>query len=332
MTAKFNPLISIIVPVYNVSQFIENCVISIIKQSYQNIEIILVDDGSTDNSLGICKKLQKSDERIVVIHKENGGVSSARNIGIRQSKGEFVCFVDGDDSVSYDYVDYLYTLCVEHSCNISLTTELFNNYNKKNTKKEINKEITGKDAAVYLLSYRIPIGCYCKLFKKSFLLNTGIEFYQDLIMGEGFNFNFQCFQASDKVAIGNRKVYYYRQDNVSSATTVFSLKKCLNGLKAIERIRTNNIFSDELTKIALDFATWRTTTDMYTSLMLSKNYRDYLEYKNKWLLVIRQKPQGLKKLPLSNKNVVRTILMARCSGVVLFLMKIRMAIYKTKRE
>lgn len=105
-----NPLISIVVPVYNVAPYLSRCVSSIISQTYKNVEIILVDDGSTDQSGQICDELKQSDKRIIVIHKRNGGVSDARNIGISASCGEYVSFVDSDDQIDNDYVEYLYNL------------------------------------------------------------------------------------------------------------------------------------------------------------------------------------------------------------------------------
>lgn len=94
------PLISIVVPVYNVESYLVNCVSSIIEQTYKNLEIILVDDGSTDKSKKICDDLAKKDKRIKVIHKDNGGLSSARNAGIDVAKGEYIGFVDSDDKIN----------------------------------------------------------------------------------------------------------------------------------------------------------------------------------------------------------------------------------------
>ncbi len=96
------PLISIIVPVYNMEEYLERCVNSILKQTYSNLDIILVDDGSTDSSLQICNMMQESDARIRVFHKENGGSSSARNLGIAEAKGEYFGFVDSDDYIEED--------------------------------------------------------------------------------------------------------------------------------------------------------------------------------------------------------------------------------------
>ena len=101
-------LVSIIVPVYNVDKYLERCVNSIIQQSYRNLEIILVDDGSTDNSGTICDTYKEKDDRIIVIHKENGGLSDARNAGIKIFTGEYVTFIDSDDYVSLDMICLLY--------------------------------------------------------------------------------------------------------------------------------------------------------------------------------------------------------------------------------
>lgn len=112
-------LISIIVPVYNVEKYLARCINSIIKQSYKKLEIILVDDGSTDSSASICENFKKKDERINVIHTENKGSSSARNIGVKYSKGNWIAFVDSDDFISIDYIESLYDLCLKYGVLIS---------------------------------------------------------------------------------------------------------------------------------------------------------------------------------------------------------------------
>ena len=97
-------LVSIIVPIYNAEKYIFGLIENLMNQTYKNIEIILVNDGSTDNSLNICNELQSKDNRIKVIDKKNGGVSSARNKGIKESKGEYITFIDSDDNIGEDYV------------------------------------------------------------------------------------------------------------------------------------------------------------------------------------------------------------------------------------
>lgn len=104
----FAPLISVIVPVYNVEEYLTKCIDSIINQTYTNLEIILVDDGSTDRSLKICNEYLQKDARVKVIHKENGGVTSARKAGLLQAAGEYVTYVDGDDWLERDAYSVIY--------------------------------------------------------------------------------------------------------------------------------------------------------------------------------------------------------------------------------
>ena len=104
---KNDELVSIVVPVYNVEKYLEDCVDSILRQTYENLEIVLVDDGSTDGSGKICDDLQKKSNRIIVIHKKNGGLSDARNCGIDNAHGKYICIIDSDDLVSEDYIEIM---------------------------------------------------------------------------------------------------------------------------------------------------------------------------------------------------------------------------------
>lgn len=113
------PLISVIVPIYNIEQYVEKCINSICMQDYKNLEIILVDDGSTDRCGEICDKLAQTDQRIVVIHKKNGGLSDARNTGIEKANGEFYSFIDGDDWIAPKMISALYERIDEDESDIA---------------------------------------------------------------------------------------------------------------------------------------------------------------------------------------------------------------------
>lgn len=113
-------LISIIIPVYNSEKTIERCIMSCFNQSYKNIEVIAVDDGSTDDSLAILNKIKKEDSRLTVISKENGGVSSARNVGINRANGDYISFVDSDDTIECDMIEYLYNNAMKYKCELSI--------------------------------------------------------------------------------------------------------------------------------------------------------------------------------------------------------------------
>ena len=117
---EYKDKISVVVPIYNVEKYLEKCIKSILNQTYNNLEIILVNDGSTDNCLNICKKFEKIDKRIFVINKENGGLSEARNYGIDKATGKYITFVDSDDYIDEDYLEFLYKNLIINNCDISI--------------------------------------------------------------------------------------------------------------------------------------------------------------------------------------------------------------------
>ena len=121
-----NPLISIIIPVYNVEKYLAKCVESVINQTYKKIQIILIDDGSTDNSGKICDDFKLKDNRIEVIHKKNGGLSDARNAGLKIVKGDYIGFIDSDDYIEKDMYETLLCLLIENNADISIVSFVFN--------------------------------------------------------------------------------------------------------------------------------------------------------------------------------------------------------------
>lgn len=271
-----NSLVSIIVPVYNTYPFLEKCLNSLINQSYKNIEIILINDGSTDKSLDLCRKFERQDSRIIVVDCENHGVSFARNQGIQMASGEFICFVDSDDYVMNDYVDYLYGLIKKYNVDVALTKEFYTSFDKQLCYDETVQVVTGREAKIDILTYKIPIGVYCKIFKRAFLIKNNIKFEQDLVIGEGFNFNTFAFQYANKVAMGHKKVYFYRRNNPQSVTTNFSGEKWKNGLYAIEKISGNNIFNDSEMLNAIKFAKWHTSRDVVDLMLVAKSKKQNL--------------------------------------------------------
>jgi len=283
MNNNENIKVSLIIPIYNVDKYLSQCVDSVLAQTHYNLEVILVNDGSTDNSHIIAESYKKKDKRITLINKKNEGVSIARNVGIDNATGDYICFVDGDDFVQTDYVQYLLDLAVMNDCNIAISTEMFNTFmGKKLTKDPLDSPMVypGENAATAILYYHIPIGCYNKIFKRSFLGKT-LRFYPKVFVGEGFNFNVNAFQLADKVAIGKRRVYCYRRDNPKSCMTSFNLQKCNMALEAIGIIRKNLLIKSNRMYTACDFALWHTYGDMYNWMVLAKVKKKYSsEYKN----------------------------------------------------
>jgi len=150
------PLISIIVPIYNVEQYLNRCIESIVNQTYKNLEIILIDDGSIDHCPQICDEWQKKDNRIIVIHSKNKGAGNARNIGLKIAKGSFISFVDSDDLICIDFIEYLYSLFVSDidivECDFIHFVDEVHFYKKD---KYINKEYNMVEAMKHHINDKI---------------------------------------------------------------------------------------------------------------------------------------------------------------------------------
>lgn len=232
-------LVSIIVPAYNVGRYIEECVRSIINQSYKQIEIIVVDDGSADDTPIIIDKLAEQDKRVIPIHQQNAGVSAARNVGIKASKGEYLVFVDGDDYIAPDYIEYMLMLINKTGGEMCLSLNCFTKDKEAQVQNEIIATLNPVEATALLLSPRIIVGSWNKIYKKSVLVDDGLLFSTNLFYGEGLAFYTTYSQLCTKVGVGNRKVYYYRRNNYTSATTKFNINSLINGNQSIEEIRKN---------------------------------------------------------------------------------------------
>ena len=224
-------LVSVIVPVYNVEKYIERTITSIKEQDYENIEIIIVDDGSPDRSSQIVDEISKSDTRIKVIHKKNGGVSSARNAGLKIANGEYVTFVDGDDWIDPNYVSYYVTLIEKYQCEMIFNK---NNYSEK-CKYSGNKcvIIRPEKAMEWIYTGKIFVAVWNKIYKTSFLKKYRIAFDETIWYGEGMLFNIDCLQYVDKVVVCEKCVYH-QTANPDSAMRKFNLKSNLCGIKSLE--------------------------------------------------------------------------------------------------
>lgn len=162
---NYMDLVSVIVPVYNLENQVEKCLESILNQSYTNLEVLLVDDGSKDNSWTVINELAKKDSRVRCIHKENGGAASARNLGIKESKGKYLCFVDGDDFVQDSYVSDLYEAIIEKDSDMAWCD--FVRVEKGGKEFQIDQP----PSKFYL--FEMPSSCN-KLFKKSLWIDNDI--------------------------------------------------------------------------------------------------------------------------------------------------------------
>ena len=199
-------LVSVIVPVYNVDRYLGRCIKSIMQQSYRNLEIILVDDGSTDNSGTICDTFKETDDRIIVIHKENGGLSDARNAGIKMFTGEYVTFIDSDDYVSPDMISLMLTVLKQSSCQIVQCefvrgkddTYKFTGNGKY---KVYNKRNAFENRDVHVCVWG-------KLYEKSLIKG---RYFPIGKINEDEYYTYKCVYESNRTAIMPDALYYYFQ-------------------------------------------------------------------------------------------------------------------------
>ena len=230
--------ISIIIPVYNVENYLKKCLDSITEQTYKDIEIILIDDGSKDNSGIICDQYASIDKRVIVIHKNNNGVSAARNDGIKLASGEYVCFVDSDDWIDTDYIELAVCELKQHKPSLLVNNyKKINNYGKIYTRRFIEKRITlKKEEAITQLAKQdyfdwCPFACFYKTDEcKNIGFDKNIHFGEDLL----FKYRFITNSSYPIVYIPMAKYYYF--DRASSACNSYGLIKRLDALIVFETI------------------------------------------------------------------------------------------------
>ena len=229
--------ISIIIPVYNVEKYLERCLDSVLNQSYKNLEIILINDGSTDNSLDICLKYAKKDNRIKLINQNNSGISEVRNKGLEAAKGEYIAFVDSDDVIDKDMFKTLYNNLLKYDSDISSCNyKIFHNkinfdkeeyYNKIFTKEESLKDIISNGVLTNFL--------WNKLFKKELFNN--IKFPKNMIYEDMYVMP-KIIEKTTKIVYTNQILYgYFQREN--SYVNSFDEDKNKNYFLVI-----NNVYND----------------------------------------------------------------------------------------
>lgn len=205
------PLISIIIPVYNVEKYLEECVDSVINQTYTNLEIILVDDGSTDSSPDICDDYGSKDVRIKVIHRTNGGLSAARNSGIETAQGEYISFLDSDDYIADNTIEFLYNAIVTHNADIAAVAmyKLFKNTVEPIFNFDTERLLTSEDAFYEAINmeYLMP-SANAKLYKKKMF--NGVRFPDGMLYEDTYVIG-EVLHNAQTVYVSSKPFMYYRQ-------------------------------------------------------------------------------------------------------------------------
>ena len=314
--------ISVIVPVYNVEQYLERCVDSIINQTYKNLEIILVNDGSTDNSGQLCDELAKRDSRIKVIHKKNGGLSDARNVGVDEAKAELIGFIDSDDYIDEDMYELLINNLKAANADLSMCGhyDVYNNVPEVQVVDKKTWELSPQEAIRMVMEAKIlSVTAVNKLYKKS--LFSDLKFEIGKIAEDAF-IMIKLLDKCNKIVATNEKKYYYVHRENSITTQKFSLK-FLNVIEAYEQ--NKDIILEkypELKEVAQMRMNWAYFY-VLDRLLLDKDYNDkklenklisYLKDHSKSILTDSLFTKGRKigfVTLLLNRNLYRKIIEKR---------------------
>lgn len=284
-----NDLISVVIPIYNCKKYIHRCIDSIINQTYKNLEIIIVDDGSSDGSQYICDKYENIDNRIRVFHIENSGVSEARNIGYKYSTGKYIAFVDSDDWIEPDMYEKLYYYIVKNKVDV-ICCDYYINY-ENNSKEIINEhnkinKILSKDESFYYLIKNEFYGGYIwnRLYSKEILNKIEIDgkiFENNIQVCEDLLMNCRIISEINEIYYIQEPYYHYYQ-NLSSVTKdrkynekIITIKDAYE--KIIEIYEKNSIKN-------MEFVIYE-----YIKILLNLNYRIKLSCKHNLLEFNRMK-------------------------------------------
>lgn len=286
--------ISIIVPVYNAEKYLDKCLESITIQSLKEIEIICVNDGSKDNSGKILDKWATIDNRIIVIHKENGGASSARNTALKLSKGEYCLNIDSDDWIEQGYFLDMYEKAKKNNLDILISDLLFDygdpkkNFVLKDLDIEDTKVLTGKEyLEKFYLDNQHAYSCN-KLIKRSLFIENNIFYSEDMFLGEDFEVINKLAYFSVRIGKLNNWYYHYIQGDNNGSTKVniknlYDLLKCKNKLA---KFYLENGEKNFFNKMILN-----RDSNMITIILgdyYSKKNKDYQEFLKKFIESIRE--------------------------------------------
>lgn len=244
--------LSIVIPVYNLENYIDQCIDSILKQYRKDIEIILVNDGSTDTSLSICKTYQKENLNIKIIDKKNGGVSSARNLGLEVAKGKYIFFLDGDDYLVEKAIDKIINkISEEPDKDIYIGGKSYH-FNDNILSMDSNfidiKRVNGKscnEIFTYILgeSTNTEWAVWRYIFKKEYLESNNLKFDKEIDLGEDLLFVANSIINTNNISVLNFPIIYYRLDSANSITKKLTSKK----------IKMNLIVCNKIIKISNDY-------------------------------------------------------------------------------
>lgn len=233
--------VSVIIPIYNPGKTLNKCIKSMLHQTFNDFELILINDGSTDNSLEICNKYSKIDSRIKVINKENEGSIATRRAGVEIAKGEYIMFSDADDWVDENIVEILYNEAIDNKCDIvvcnmckvtsdkAIIKKVNNSLYFKENKIYKGNEIKEKVVPAYLHGHPFPSSNCAKLYRRNLILSCGKYLDRIEFLGDDLFYNLEIFLKADRVKLINQPLYYYRAGGFTSKYMPYHFSDIVNG-------------------------------------------------------------------------------------------------------
>lgn len=297
-----NKLVSIVVPVYNVDKYLDKCINSIINQEYKDLEIILIDDGSTDESGKKCDLWAKKDNRIRVIHKENGGLSDARNVGIDNAKGYYISFIDSDDFISEQYIQELYENIINTESDISICNPYYYYEQDDNTKIverykiKIDRIVGNSIDMTKVLLYQkyFDTSAWGKLYKTELFKKNKI-YYPKGKLYEDIATTYKVFLKAKKIVFINKNLYFYRQRSDSIMSSKFNKKEMDYINNAQEMMKDLSQLNIEMINKAAISRFLSTNFAIYRKIPNSKSYTNEIKK-------IKDNIKKYRKIVLLDKN------------------------------
>ena len=310
MTANDEPLVSVLLPAYNVEEYLAKCVDSILQQTYQNFEIIIADDCSPDDSGKIADKLASKDARIKVFHHgKNMGLSAARNTGLNHASGDYITFVDSDDWIEPDYVEYLLRIIQGTDSDIAISRNFFTSRFREQVTEDRITTITPEDMLCDLLYNRIHVGVWNRMYKKSLIGNS--RFRLDSLTGEGMQFNTRVVPKASKVGMGLRRVYTYNVDNETSATKKPNVRKQAYGAVAtMDMIREGLKPRSKRLDDAVEYQYFTTALYALTHLIRAKAVSENRDFYKKLVRYTRSTALKTLSMETSTTQKIKSLLVA----------------------
>ena len=335
-------LVSIILPCYNAEKYIEKCIKSIIDQTYKNIELIIVDDGSTDNTLKILNKYKENNKKIKIIEKANTGVSDSRNVGIQAANGKYIMFIDADDFYEKDAVEILYDALIKNNVNVARARYKRIDNNRIIEESKISKfnDFNIEDIIYNILKGNISCYVWVLIINRQTLEKHKIKFNNDLKIMEDTLFYIQLIK-KEKIYFLDKIIYNY-VENSSSATrnikkTLITYKEMLRAEeKIIDELENNNLWNERFKNVIIEKMIINGISNCTWNLYKSKNKQLLKEYLN--YIVKNEKIQNaisvasMKNIRI-DKVIIIGLIKKRWFNVLNIVYKMKYLIYKiTKRK